>query len=413
MQQQIQTSGRELVEKFWQDQMEAHPRIFAVLNIVKEILVFFFGGHVIPWFLFTMLTFSSRVADGILMGAAIWITAINVSPTFMTGFVGGPVQADNLSSLSLLSFSLLPELITVAALVITIKHIITFCKRRELNNFAWLWATLYAIPTGTFLTMTIWTITTFVTKGQAGQITGALLVVRCLAAWGYSFVEILYFALGKDAMIEADDKSKLQKSLNEVAENLKNATAELDAEKVQSAESLQKITAELERERAEFRSQLSALVAELDVERLRKMSAERELEARNSASTSAEDPQQPAKSSAPTPAEKMRNASAEKEVRNSGKVLEMGDRRAAIETRNAKILKVRNENSALSNRDIAAEIGCDEKTVRMFLRKIDEAKAAELPQISHTNSAPTPAEKQEPTTDAMPVIVPEMAVAGV
>jgi hypothetical protein len=363
---QTQVNGRELVEKFWQEKMQAHPKFYARLNITKGILDFFFGGHVIPWALYKALMFSSRVADGVLMAAALWITAINVAPQFMTGLVGGADSASNLSSLSLLAFSLLPELITVAALVLTIKHIITFCKRRVWNNPAWAWATLYAIPTLTFLSMTIWTISSFVSHDGAAHITGGLLVTRCLAAWGYSFVEILFFELGRQSMVEADEKAKLRKE----NEDLRNT----------HAEEMQKLTADLEQHSADFRSQYAALSAELDAERMRNQFAEK---ARTSAPAPADHPQPAQQKSAPKSADQTRKKPAEKEPQDDAKVLEIGAKGAAIKKRNAKILELKAENSALSNREIAAQVGCDEKTVRLFLRKKD----AEFPQNSGEYSA--------------------------
>lgn len=369
-----QVSGRELVAQFWQQKMREHPTFYARLNIAKGILDFFFGGHVIPWALYKALMFSSRVADGVLMAAALWITAINVAPQFMTGLVGGPASAANLSSLSLLSFSLLPELITVAALVLTIKHLIAFCKRREFKNPAWAWAILYAIPTLTFLSMTIWTISSFVSHdGGSANITGGLLVTRCLAAWGYSFIEILFFELGRQSMVEADEKAKLRKEI----ESLRNSAGE---EQKNSADQIGYLTAELQNQLAEFRNRYSALTAELDAEKVRSASAEKELALRNSVPVLAEFPQPEKKHSAPASAEPLRKKPAEKELRNPVKEDEISDRRAAREARNARILELKERNSALTNREIAAQVGCDEKTVRLLFR-------AELPQDSGELSA--------------------------
>lgn len=335
-----QINGRELVAQFWQEKMQAHPKFYAVLNIIKGVFEFFFGGHVIPWALYKLLMFSSRVADGVLMAAALWITAINVAPQFMTGLVGGTESADNLSSLALLAFSLLPELITVAALVLTIKHIITFCKRREWNNPAWAWAALYAIPTLTFLSMTIWTISSFVSHDGAAHITGGLLVTRCLAAWGYSFVEILFFELGRQSMIEADERAKLRKE----NEDLRNDLAERQQKSSVDA-----------KENEALQGRKSALAEELLAE---KQKADLPHPQESDAHSAPAKPENP-----PSPA---RKKAQENEARNSGKVLEMGAKRAAILARTEKILQMKSE--GMANRAIAEQIGCDEKTVRNALK---------------------------------------------
>lgn len=332
-----QINGRELVAQFWQEKMRAHPTFYARLNITKGIFEFFFGGHVIPWALYKLLMFSSRVADGVLMAAALWITAINVAPAFMTGLAGGSTNASNLSALSLLAFSLLPELITVAALVITIKHIITFCKRRTWSNPAWAWATLYAIPTLTFLNMTIWTISSFVSHDGAAHITGGLLVTRCLAAWGYSFVEILYFELGRQSMVEADEKAKLR------AENadLRNASAEVSQQRDALTQQVDALTQKIQ-EQADALAR-SVHVTQADVH------------------DALPDAPKPTKNDAPKKASRDASKPTTQNKKDaSGKIVDMSQGSALHE----KIHQMLDKDASLSGYELAKLAGCSEPTAR-------------------------------------------------
>jgi hypothetical protein len=66
----------------------------------------------------------------------------------------------------------------------------------------WVWAVAYTLPTVIFLGMTIYTITSFVTfevshAGESFTATGNMLVIRCLAGWGYGTVQMLFVRLGK------------------------------------------------------------------------------------------------------------------------------------------------------------------------------------------------------------------------
>ncbi|BCL81731.1 hypothetical protein ccbrp13_41960 [Ktedonobacteria bacterium brp13] len=104
------------------------------------------------------------------------------------------------NQVSVIAFSVLPELIIFSALKITYDHwkMVQSTKRID----AWVWAIAYTIPTLVFLVMTILTITRFVNveavSTNAPQATGVMLVVRCLAGWGFGMLQMLWAKLGHE-----------------------------------------------------------------------------------------------------------------------------------------------------------------------------------------------------------------------
>lgn len=162
--------------------------------------------------------------------------------------------------------------------------------------------------------------------------------------------------------------------------------SQYEARQKDSAEQVEYLTAELQTQLAEFRSRYSALAAELDAERVRREAAEHALALRNAAPAPAEVPQQGQKQAAPVPAESARKKPAEKEARNAVKPDEVSARRAEREKRNETIRALKAEHPAMTNRQIAEKVGCDEKTVRLFFRTQD----ADIPQSGAEQSAVAP-----------------------
>lgn len=191
------TGDTSAARAFWDKTMEAHPRFAGVLAIIGAVLEFFIGGHFIVAIAHKIIIVSGRVAESVLLGAALWITAINIANSYITQLVGGG-NVSTWNAWALLAFSLLPEVIVFAAIVTTFEHWLRFARDRRWANPAWVWGLLYLIPTATFIGMTLYTIGSFVSRsGVADQITGGAIVVRCFAGWFYCLVEIVYLSLGR------------------------------------------------------------------------------------------------------------------------------------------------------------------------------------------------------------------------
>lgn len=186
--------------RLWDAHMERHPNIHGALAIVGYVLDFIFNfkfvvaiGH---WVIMT----SGRVAETVLLFATLWITAVNVEPTFMQAHIpGGVEQVKNLSSLSIMAFALLPEVIVFSAIITTYDHWMRFFRNRTWMNPEWVWSILYTAPTISFLTMTIITICSFVSNsGHLDiQTNGPMLVTRTLSAWFFVLIELIYAVLSK------------------------------------------------------------------------------------------------------------------------------------------------------------------------------------------------------------------------
>jgi len=197
-QKQTQTTEQSTARQFWDEQMERHPKFHGTLSIIGEAADFFLNGHAVVKAGHWVIVTSGRIAETALLFATLWITAINVAPNFITQIAGGTTNVNTLNALSLMAFSLLPEIIVFSAIIITYEHWQRFFRDRKANNPAWIWGCLYTLPTSTFLIMTVVTLGSFVSRdGAIAQITGLAIVIRCLAGWFYALIELVYITLGK------------------------------------------------------------------------------------------------------------------------------------------------------------------------------------------------------------------------
>jgi hypothetical protein len=196
--QQTYETEKSAARQFWDEQMEKHPNIHGILSIIGSVLGFFLNGHAIVKTGHWVIVTSGRIAETVLLFATLWITAVNIAPAFITHIAGGASNVSTLNSLSLIAFSLLPEVIVFSAIIITYEHWQRFSRDRRGSNPAWLWGSLYTLPTGTFVIMTVFTLGSFVSNnGTTAQITGVAIVIRCLAGWFYALVELIYITIGK------------------------------------------------------------------------------------------------------------------------------------------------------------------------------------------------------------------------
>jgi len=197
-QQQHRDTEKSVARQFWDEQMEKHPKFHGTLSITGEVAGFFLNGHAIVKAGHWVIVTSGRIAETALLFATLWITAANIAPNFTTVIVGGANSVSTIDALALMAFSLLPEVIVFSAIIITYEHWQRFFRDQRASNPAWAWGTLYTLPTGTFIGMTIYTLCSFVSNhGAIAQITGLAIVIRCLAGWFYALIELVYITLGR------------------------------------------------------------------------------------------------------------------------------------------------------------------------------------------------------------------------
>src|SRR5258708_39544834 len=179
----------------WQAFVRHHPRLYGSLCILSDCCGYVVNGHAIVALVQWMVQVAGRVAESALLLATLYVTLNNVAHTLLSWIL--PANTINaLNYLSLLAFSLLPELIVATAITITVDHWTMLVRNRSWRNPAWVWAMLYSLPTATFVVMTISTLLGFVqivaVSGVPAQATGTALTLRLLAGWSYAMVEILF-----------------------------------------------------------------------------------------------------------------------------------------------------------------------------------------------------------------------------
>jgi hypothetical protein len=192
----------------WHAFLSRHQRLAACLNIVSSVSGYFLNGHDIVALVRWLVTVAGRIAESALLLATLYVTLNNVAHTLLTWIIPAP-GIELLNYLSVVAFSILPELIVGIAITTTYNHWKLFFRAPAWKNSSWVWGTLYLVPTSVFTVMTITTLASFVqivaASGNPGQATGMTLTVRFLAGWSYSLVEILFVTIGKKSYAERFD----------------------------------------------------------------------------------------------------------------------------------------------------------------------------------------------------------------
>lgn len=212
--------------------LEKHPRIAGALRASASLLRYIVTGAWIVDLVRWLVDTGGNIAESAFVLATVYVT-INTVAHLLVSWLLPDSLITSLNQISVIAFSVLPELIVVAAMVITFDHWKMVVNTRRFD--AWVWAIAYTLPTLVFLGMTIYTITSFVSFEAANsttspQATGAILVIRCLAGWSYGIAQMLWVKRGKKgyAGVVADLKSEIvalgvvvangEKSLNELQE---------------------------------------------------------------------------------------------------------------------------------------------------------------------------------------------------
>jgi hypothetical protein len=238
--------------------LERHPRINAWLTAIGDAFHYVFtGGWVIDvtrWLIDT----GGNIAESAFVLATVYVTINTVAHLLVTWLLPDRIIT-TLNQISIIAFSVLPELIVVAALAVCFDHwrMVYTTKRVD----AWVWAIAYSLPTAVFLGMTIYTITSFVsfevantvavhqmvngklvtTLVQTGSFTatGPMLVTRCLAGWTYGTVQMLFVKLGKPGYTNM--VNSLQDGLAALGDSLNDRDANITALQSQVATMQQQI----------------------------------------------------------------------------------------------------------------------------------------------------------------------------
>src|SRR6266567_105494 len=201
--QHMHESGKSAARRFWDEQMEKHPKIHGVLSILASVFDYVFNGHIILGAAKWAITVGGRIATSILFFAALWVAGRSTEPVSLAHllsylpFIG--VKAPQVDHVAILSFTLLPEILLLGAGLTTIEQWVGV-KRQ--GGLYWIWALIYSPLTAVFLGIAIYTFTSFLANGSAsvvisatGKADGATLI-RALAGWSYALLELLHAGVG-------------------------------------------------------------------------------------------------------------------------------------------------------------------------------------------------------------------------
>lgn len=147
-----------------------------------------------------LITTGGNIAESAFLLATVYVTINTVAHQLIAWLVPDNVVIV-LNQVSVIAFSVLPELIIFAAIKVTFDHFKMAFSTKRFD--AWVWSVLYLLPTVVFLMLTIVTISSFVNveavnANGAPQATGVMLVVRCLAGWSYGMLQMLWVRLGHE-----------------------------------------------------------------------------------------------------------------------------------------------------------------------------------------------------------------------
>jgi hypothetical protein len=230
------------------------------------------SGQWVVDFVQQLISFGGRVSESAFLIATVYVTLNTVAHLLLTWIFPGNVILV-LNQVSVIAFAVLPELIIFNALQTTYDHWKMVINTKRVG--AWAWAIAYSIPTAIFLVMTVVTICSFVSletiNAATYQTSGFMLVIRCLAGWGYSMVQRIWKKKGYESYAELFDSLRGQTAL--LAETVKDRDGSigvLQQEKTTLSGQVQTLGATLVARDDEVASlkrdanKVAALVAELE-----------------------------------------------------------------------------------------------------------------------------------------------------
>jgi len=191
--------------------MEKHPHIGAILHGSGWLFHYLFTGKWIVDLVRWLIETGGNVAESAFLLATVYVTINTVAHVLVTWLLPATLIV-TFNQVSVIAFSVLPELIIFAAIKVTFDHFKMALSTRRFD--AWAWALAYVLPTSVFLFLTILTISSFVSveasSVNAPQATGPMLVTRCLAGWSYGMLQILFAKIGHEGYRNLFDRLRLE-----------------------------------------------------------------------------------------------------------------------------------------------------------------------------------------------------------
>lgn len=172
--------------------------IVTALKGLQTAVIYILSGQFVVDLVRRLVKTAGVMAESAFLLATVYVTINNVAHLLVTWlFPPGYILFAN--QISVVVFSILPELIVASAILVTYEHwsIYLLTKRKD----AMAWSIAYSIPTVVFAVMTVLTLSTFVNVQSTADIsptaTGLMLVLRCLAGWFYALTQMIWSQKGK------------------------------------------------------------------------------------------------------------------------------------------------------------------------------------------------------------------------
>lgn len=214
------------------------------ISLIKYLLSFMWVVHLVRW----LIKVGGNIAESSFLLATLYVTVEVVAHKLVSWLVSDNIIS-GLNQISIIVFTILPELIVFAAIATTFDHFKMALRNRKRLDM-WAWAIAYLIPTSVFLIMTVWTISSFVSleaiSADTFQASGTTLVIRTLAGWFYGMVSMLFDQLGKKGYTHTFDQQK-------------EKIAELEADSQKNKQDLEQIQAAFKALQADYEASLNNL----------------------------------------------------------------------------------------------------------------------------------------------------------
>ncbi|MGH2506051.1 MAG: hypothetical protein ACRDHZ_01305 [Ktedonobacteraceae bacterium] len=190
------------------------------LKVIRSVFVYIFFFQWVVDLARWLVTTGGNIAESAFLLATVYVTINTVAHQLVLWVMPASVIV-TVNQISVIAFSVLPELIIFAAIKVTFDHGKMALLTKRIDS--WVWAVLYFVPTAVFLVLTVVTISSFVsveaTNVNAPQATGLMLVIRCLAGWSYGMLQMLWAKLGYEGY--SDLFTRLRSEIAGLTETLK------------------------------------------------------------------------------------------------------------------------------------------------------------------------------------------------
>lgn len=195
----------------------------AICEAVRYVVSFQWVVDLTQWLIST----GGKVAESAFLLATTYVIVNLVAHKLVLWMVFENTNViDTFNQIAMIAFSVLPELIAIAAIIRSFEQWKYLFLTRRIEFL--IWALLFTAPTIVFAVMTIITINGFVSLESAGQIYSLSpdsLHWRVISGWCYGCCSMLYAKIGKGSITRAFDD--LVKNLSEREGTIKEFQGEL------------------------------------------------------------------------------------------------------------------------------------------------------------------------------------------